>query len=88
MGPRGKVEEQTFLIELTIGLSLWSETGPDGDHEVGVLLVYLVDHLLSVGIFFRQEVHRVPQIVGAPVLPVLNDAIEGHLQLAVLIDHT
>ena len=55
---------------------------------MGMFLVYLVDHLLSVGILLRQEVHRVPQIVGTPILPVLDDTIEGHLQLTVLVKDT
>ena len=79
MGPGGEVEEQSFLIELAVGFGLRSETRPDGDHEVGVLLMNVVDHLLSVGIFLCEEVHCVPQIVGTPVLPVLDDTVERHL---------
>ena len=33
------------------------------------------------------ELHRVPVRVASPVLPVLNDAVERHLQLAVLVNH-
>ena len=86
-GHVSKSKSSPFLVELPVGLGLRAEAGPDGDHEVGVLLVYLVDHLLTVGILLGEEVHGVPQIVGTPVLPVLDDAVEGHLQLAVLVDH-
>ena len=33
------------------------------------------------------ELHRVPVRVASPVLPVLYDAVERHLQLAVLVNH-
>ena len=53
---------------------------------MGVLLVYIINHLLAVREILGQEVHRVPQIVRTPVLPVLDDAVERHLQLTILID--
>ena len=86
--PGLEVEKQAFLVELTVGFGLWSETGPDADHEVGVLLVHLINHPLAVGVFLSQEIHGVPQVVRAPILPVLDDAIERNLQLTVFIDHT
>ena len=54
---------------------------------MGILLVHLVNHLLTASILVGEEVHRIPQIVGAPVLPVLNDSVERHLQLAVFVHH-
>ena len=81
-----KVEEQPFFVELAVGFGLRTETGPDGDHEMGMLLMDVADHLFTVGILLCQEVHGVPEVVGAPVLPVLDDAVEGHLQRTVLID--
>ena len=54
---------------------------------MGILLVYTVYHLTSVGKGLSDEVHGVPGVVAAPVLPVLYDAIERHTQLAVFVDY-
>ena len=51
-----------------------------------MLLVYIINHLLAVREILGQEVHRIPQIVRTPILPVLDDAVERHLQLTILID--
>ena len=79
-------QEQSHALQFVVLLRLRSEARPDGDHEVGMLLVDILDHLRTLGEILSEEVHRVPLIVGAPVLPVLDDTIEGHLQLAMLID--
>ena len=55
---------------------------------MGMFLMDVADHLLTVGILLCQEVHSIPEVVGAPVLPVLDDTVEGHLQRTVLIDDT
>ena len=54
---------------------------------MGVLLVYVTNHLFTVGILLREEVHGVPQIVRTPILPVLDDAVEGHLQFTIPVNH-
>ena len=54
---------------------------------MGVHLVDLLHHALGVGEVGVHEFHGVPQIVVAPVLPVLDDAVDGHAQLAVLGHH-
>ena len=84
--PRLERHQQCFLVELAELLRLWPEAGPDANHEVGVLCVYVLNHLRTVGKVLREEIHSVPQVVGTPVLPVLDDAVQRHLQLAVLID--
>ena len=86
LGPRLERHQQTLRVQFAELLGHGSEAGPDADHEVGMLLVYVLNHLLTVGKILRQEVHRVPQVVRAPVLPVLDDTVERHLQRTILID--
>ena len=80
-------QQQAFGIQLAELLCHGAEACPDTDHKVGMLLVYVLNQLLAVGKILRQEVHGVPQVVGAPVLPVLDNTIQGHLQFAVLINN-
>ncbi len=54
---------------------------------MGVLPMHLVDHLLRVGEVGIEKLHRVPQVVVAPILPVLNDSVEGNPELAVPVHH-
>ncbi len=53
---------------------------------MGVLGVHILNELRPCSKVLRQEVHRVPQIVRAPILPVLNDTVQRHLQGTVLVD--
>ena len=85
LGPCLDGQEKSLLFEFTELQGLWSEACPDTYHEVGVILVNVVYHLLAVSEILSEEVHGIPQVVRAPVLPVLNDAVEGHLQFAVLV---
>ena len=80
-------QQETLLIKFTELLSLGSETCPDRDHEVSMLIVDILYHLRSLGKVFCQEVHSIPQIVGTPILPVLYDTVERHLQLTILIHY-
>ena len=48
-------------------------------------LVNFIYHLTSICELLGQKVHRIPEIVGTPILPILNDAVEGNTQLAVLL---
>ena len=93
IGSRGHVrgvaldgDEASSPPELGILSRLRSEVGPDGDHQLGVHGMHLVDHALVVGIVRVQELHGVPVVVVAPILPVLHDAVEGHLVGTVLAD--
>ena len=53
-----------------------------------MLAVHLVDHFLGVREVGIVELHSVPLVVvGAPILPVLHDTVEGYAQFAVLLDH-
>ena len=85
--PRLDGQQQAHALEFAELLGLRSEARPDGDHEVGMFLVDVVNHLRAIGEIFSEEVHRVPLVVGAPILPVLDDTIEGHLQFAVFVDN-
>ncbi len=80
-----EVVEQPQRVELTILLCLRTEACPDAYHEMGMLTVYLVNHLLSVKEVLVDELHGIPRVVGTPVLPVLNDAVERYLALAVAV---
>ena len=53
---------------------------------MGVQPVHLVEHPLRVGELRVGEVHGIPQIVVSPVLPVLDDAVQGYTQFAVFAD--
>ena len=85
--PRLERHQQSLGIQFPELLGLRTEAGPDRYHEVGMLLVHVLNHLLAIRKVLREEVHRVPQIVRAPVLPVLDDTIEGHLQSTILVDN-
>ena len=61
--PRLDGQQQALLVELTELLCLRTETGPDGYHEVGVLLVYVLNQLSAVLEVLGKKVHGVPQIV-------------------------
>ena len=54
---------------------------------MGILAVGGIHHSTAVGKVLRKEVHGVPQVVAAPILPVLDDAVERHVQLAVFVHH-
>ena len=43
-----------------------------------VVLMHLINHTLSIREFVADELHGVPSVVGAPVLPVLHDTVERH----------
>ena len=85
--PRLEGQQQSLFIEFTELLGLGTEAGPDGDHEMGMLGMHVLDELRTSGEVLREEVHGVPQVVGAPILPVLNDTVQGHLQFTILIDN-
>ncbi len=52
------------------------ELSPDGDHEVGVEGVDVLDPLVGIGEACGVEVVGAP-VVLAPVQPVLHDVVEG-----------
>ena len=52
---------------------------------MGVLTVHLVNHLLAVEEILMDKLHGIPRIVGPPVLPVLYDAVERYLALAIAV---
>ena len=81
-------QQQSLFVKFSELLGLRTETRPDRDHEVGMFLMDVLDHLFAIRELLREEVHRVPQVVATPVLPVLDDAVEGDLQLTILINDT
>ncbi len=87
-GPCAEVEEQAFFVKVAVGLCLRAERRPYGDDGVCVHAVYVVHHLLRVVELRIHKFHGVPQVVVAPVLPVLYDAVEGHAEFAVALHHS
>ena len=53
-----------------------------------MFLMHIINHLFAVTEVLRKEVHRIPQVIRAPILPVLDDTVEGYIQLAVLVNNT
>ena len=86
-GPGLEVEEQAFLVQLPVRLGHRAERGPDGNHQAGIPLVHLVDHRLGVAEVVVEELHRVPEVIIAPVLPVLDHAVDGDAARAVAPQH-
>ena len=80
-------QQEVLLGQFAILKCVRTETGPDGNHDVCVLLVHPVNHLLAVGKLLGEEVHGIPQIVAAPVLPVLDDSVERHLKATMHVHH-
>ena len=54
---------------------------PDTHHQVHVHLMQAVGQCLGIGIVLFIELHGVPSIF-APILPVLNDDVNGKLLVA------
>src|SRR5690554_3979480 len=50
--------------------------------------MHIVDHLLWIVKFFIEEFHGIPEVVVAPITPVLDNAIERHAQIAIFADNT
>ena len=113
--PRLKVEQGLQTVHALVHLCPGAERGPYGNHDVCVLTVHVVNHLLRtldarfgvagvlvlvigqethelrvthpVDVARILEGHRVPVLVAAPVLPVLDDAVQRHTQGAVFVHH-
>ena len=60
-------------------LCLGTETCPDAYHNMCVVAMYLVDHPFPVCVCVCKEVHSVPSVVAAPVLPVLDNSVERYI---------
>ena len=85
--PGVEVKHQTLRLHFFESFGLRTEGSPDGDAHVCILLVYFINHILCTVELRIQELHSVPVVVAAPVLPVLNDTIERHLQVTILVHH-
>ena len=51
-----------------------------------MFLVYIVYHLFAIDKLLRKKVHRIPQVVATPILPILDNAVKRHIQCTVLVD--
>ena len=76
-------DEASGIAEITVLGGGGAEIGPNGDHQLGVHGMHLVNHALIVGIVGVEEVHGVPMVVVAPILPVLHHAVERHTEAAI-----
>ena len=63
LGPGLERHQQSLGFEFTELLGHGTKTGPNRNHEVGILLMHILNHLLAIGKVLGQEVHRVPQVV-------------------------
>ena len=52
---------------------------------MSILLVYAVNHLFAIAECLAGKVHGIPQIVAAPVLPVLDDTVKWYLEFTVVV---
>ena len=85
--PGVDVEEEAFFLHHFELLGLLSEVGPDHEHGVCIQVMDAIEHLFRLGEAGVQELHGVPVVVVfAPVLPVLNDAVERDMELTVFLD--
>ena len=76
-------EEGIDGLELLELRRLGTEVRPDGDDEVGVVPMDIADHRVGPGVERVVEPHRVPVLILAPVLPVLDDTVQRNSHLAV-----
>ena len=53
-------KQQTFLIQFAELLRLRTETCPNRNHEMSMLLVYVLYHLFAIAKVFGKEVHGIP----------------------------
>ncbi len=54
---------------------------------MGIGGVDVIHHLLWIVETGIHELHGIPQIVAAPVLPVLDNAVEWQTELTIFVDH-
>ena len=85
--PCVEMEQQLLVGKFLVGLGVGAKGGPDAQFQVGSLAVHLVNHALGVTEVGVDELHGIPVVVAAPVLPVLDDAVEGHTRLPVGAEH-
>ena len=71
-----EIIEKSFCLQILECLCHRTETCPDADHDMGIVPMYLINHPFSIDVCVSKEVHRIPCIVAAPVLPVLDDTVE------------
>ena len=75
-------------IEFVTVLAAKVELRPHRDQRVVVHVMQLAEHGDRIGVALRVKLVRSPRIASSrPVLPVLNDAIDGNLQVAQLRGH-
>ena len=86
--PRDEVHEHVLLLELRELRRLRTEPRPYRDHHVRAPVVNLLHDVRRCGRLEgrNQEIHRVPVLVPAPILPVLNDAVERNAHLPVRVE--
>ena len=66
----------TLGSKFAVRLGHRAERSPDGDEQVGILGVDFVNHRLWIREALIEELHRIPEIVVAPVLPVLDHTVD------------
>jgi hypothetical protein len=84
-GPTDRRVQVTVLFHVLVNRRGRPESLPDGNDEVKILLVKDINHFLWVGVQLLVKKHAAPVGVAAPVIPVLDEAINGDLQRAVFL---
>ena len=85
--PSGEIEKMVSCRHLPIAFGLRTETRPDGYHQVGIMVMDVVDGSLRVLESVAQKLHGIPKIVRTPILPVLHDTVERNALFAVFMHY-
>src|SRR6184192_2471529 len=78
-GDFGFVDEEPLFVHIIVNGRSRAKVGPDGNHEMDVVLVQSVDHGFWIGIILVEDwlAHRVPP------KPILYDVVERYVQVAI-----
>ena len=79
----GLMVHPALAVELLVVVSIAIELRPYRNHEAAAHLVYTVEHGLRIGIAGRLKLMGAP-LVLSPVVPVLNNVVDGDVTLAEL----
>lgn len=87
-GPGFEVKQHLLIREDLVYRRFLAKRRPDGDSDMGIHAMYLVNHPLRIPVGRVAKLRRVPTVViSTPVLPVLNHAIHRNLHLPILFEH-
>ncbi len=85
--PGGYIKKGIHFFEFFVLFGLRAKGIPDGYNNMGIELMYFVNHSLRIMEVRVQKIHGIPQIIIAPVLPILNNTVQGHSEFPVFTHH-